>query len=514
MRQSLRRRPFGLLLLPLALLVCSLSSSDDASADGSRHPYFNDRGTLRWFHSLASAKATAQREGKLIFIEYGRKRCSNCKKLAERVLPSAQIRGRISSVAIGLAAECDTPEREVYTLFRQHLPGARSLPFVAFVTPRGRWITGWAGYAGPSTVSSHLASAECRLNQILAKRRAASLRSGAGATQPEPATTRPARRPAAQPTPMPTPMPAETPRSPQPDEMPSDPAADEDDCDLEQEDPCADGSCDYNPCAPSCNPFANLFKKRCKPCPPKAAPVVQPTCPPPSPSTGSPAPRQPVIAHGSPDGASAGIERPAARIEAPKRVLATGSPDAGTPSTGSFPPPAKHPALPRPTVKTAARPAEAAPPRVAPKAAADLSDPGVIAAAIGAADRGAWGRVIELTRAATKAEHPALYELNRQAHAWAHKQLAGAVRSIRSRRYAEARAAVDSVRTSMRGEAEAVDAERGAEAIELMRDIEPLAEKSLVRRTVRKTAYEKMRGTRWAPLFSPVPQPGAAVAAK
>ena len=47
-----------------------------------------------------------------------------------------------------------------------------------------------------------------------------------------------------------------------------------------------------------------------------------------------------------------------------------------------------------------------------------------------------------------------------------------------------------------------------------MRDIEPLAAESLVRRTVRKTAYEKMRGTRWAPLFSDVPTASPAISSR
>ena len=183
----------------------------------------------------------------------------------------------------------------------------------------------------------------------------------------------------------------------------------------------------------------------------------------------------------------------------------------------SFPPPATQTVLPEPTVKAAApkvavKPAPKTP--AAPKRATSTTEPTAIAAAIAAADKHDWATVLELTRTATRDAQPALFELNRQAHAWAHKQLASAVRSIRARRYQEAHDTVTSVKTAMRGEAEAVDAERGQEAIELMRDLDPLQEKSLVRRTVRKTAYEKMRGTRWAPLFSPVPQPGAAVATR
>ena len=38
----------------------------------STHPHFDDRGALQWYTSMADAKAAAAREGKRIFIEFGR----------------------------------------------------------------------------------------------------------------------------------------------------------------------------------------------------------------------------------------------------------------------------------------------------------------------------------------------------------------------------------------------------------------------------------------------------------
>ncbi|MEE2940270.1 MAG: hypothetical protein VX460_07795 [Planctomycetota bacterium] len=38
----------------------------------SSHPHFDDRGTLRWYTSLADARAEAAATGKRIFIEFGR----------------------------------------------------------------------------------------------------------------------------------------------------------------------------------------------------------------------------------------------------------------------------------------------------------------------------------------------------------------------------------------------------------------------------------------------------------
>jgi len=121
-----------------------------------------------------------------------------------------------------------------------------------------------------------------------------------------------------------------------------------------------------------------------------------------------------------------------------------------------------------------------------------------------AAERGDWAEVIRQTRGASR-EQTDLRSLNRRAHRWAHGRLAYAVGAVREQRYGDANGAMSEVKTSMRGEPEAVDAARGIQAIELMRDMTSLAEDSPLRSTLRKTAYEKMRGTRWAPLFSDVP---------
>jgi hypothetical protein len=38
----------------------------------SSHPHFNDGGAVRWHTHLADALAEAKREGKYVFVEYGR----------------------------------------------------------------------------------------------------------------------------------------------------------------------------------------------------------------------------------------------------------------------------------------------------------------------------------------------------------------------------------------------------------------------------------------------------------
>ena len=145
-------------LASVALFLCA--SAGTADAGGSKHPHFDDRGTLPWHGSLAAARAAARHEGKLVFIEFGRRKCTNCRKLAEEVLPHRRLRARMQRVAVGLAADCDRPERAVVQLFRSHLDKARSLPLVAFITPDGRWITGWQGGLSRGQVEAHLVVAD------------------------------------------------------------------------------------------------------------------------------------------------------------------------------------------------------------------------------------------------------------------------------------------------------------------------------------------------------------------
>lgn len=134
-----------------------------ASARGGSHPYFNDQGTLRWYHTLADAKRAATSEGKIIFVEYGRRRCTQCRTIVSRVLPDPRVRSGIAKIAVGLVAECDRPEAAVDSLLRRNLPSTRMLPFVAFLTADGRYITGFSGGCSVERFLAHVRKAEARL---------------------------------------------------------------------------------------------------------------------------------------------------------------------------------------------------------------------------------------------------------------------------------------------------------------------------------------------------------------
>jgi hypothetical protein len=166
-------------IIAFALFACSVL--------GQRHPHFNDGGTLAWSTTFGEAMAAAKQADKLIFVEYGRKTCHTCRSLAERALPDPRIKPLLSAAAVGLAADCDAAEPGVAQLFTSNMPGARSLPFVAFLTPDGRWIDGYSGWKEEAELlevilraeKSPLLNAEPAIRKQLEKAAAAA----AGATE-------------------------------------------------------------------------------------------------------------------------------------------------------------------------------------------------------------------------------------------------------------------------------------------------------------------------------------------
>ena len=144
----------------LTLLACATPEAH-AGPSGS-HPYFADSGTLAWSTDLAEAQAAARSTGKLVFIEYGRRACSNCRTLVSKYLPCPMLKTRFSDACVGLAADCDESDPRVDAIFKRGLPGACALPFVAFVSADLVWVTGWAGATTPSDIAEHLRVAETR----------------------------------------------------------------------------------------------------------------------------------------------------------------------------------------------------------------------------------------------------------------------------------------------------------------------------------------------------------------
>src|SRR5262245_11983414 len=147
-------------LVAAALLATVATAGLSASrAEGGplgRHPYFDDGGTLSWTTRVEDAQSAARSSNRLIFIEYGRKACGNCRTLVTLILPAESVRARISRLAVGLAAECDEPDPRIEALFEKNLQCAVMLPFVAVVTPDLQWVTGWSGSIDVRRICPHL----------------------------------------------------------------------------------------------------------------------------------------------------------------------------------------------------------------------------------------------------------------------------------------------------------------------------------------------------------------------
>lgn len=112
------------------------------------HPHFDDGGTLDWYESLAEAKAVARAEKKMLFIEFGRELCSQCKSLVEAVVPRPDVAPLLKDNFVAVASDCDDPEDEVLVLANE-LEDAMMLPFVIFADADGKFLDGYSGVVTP-----------------------------------------------------------------------------------------------------------------------------------------------------------------------------------------------------------------------------------------------------------------------------------------------------------------------------------------------------------------------------
>jgi hypothetical protein len=152
-------------VLALAAILLATAGARRADADGGAHPYFDDHGTLAWYRSLPQAQRAARAEGKVVLIECGRRVCPQCNVLVSQVIADPRVAPEISRSAVGLALEVDELDAAVDGLFHDHLPNARMLPFVAFVTPDGEWITGFAGRTSVAGFLDHLSQARSAIRR-------------------------------------------------------------------------------------------------------------------------------------------------------------------------------------------------------------------------------------------------------------------------------------------------------------------------------------------------------------
>jgi len=122
----------------------------------ARHPHFDDRGTLEWYTRWDDALAAARQGGKLVFIDFGRELCSQCRSLVQAVVPSPGIAPLLEQHFVGLASDADEPEQEIIELISEHLADGMMLPFVMFTDAEGKYLAGSHGAVNPNTFRSTL----------------------------------------------------------------------------------------------------------------------------------------------------------------------------------------------------------------------------------------------------------------------------------------------------------------------------------------------------------------------
>ena len=121
-----------------------MTASDPLESARRPHPHFDDKGTLDWHTRWSRALAEARAEEKLVFVEFGREACGNCRTLVQAVVPHPEVAPLLQARFVALASDCDDPEDEVLAL-ADHLPDATMLPFTLLADSSGRFLAGGEG---------------------------------------------------------------------------------------------------------------------------------------------------------------------------------------------------------------------------------------------------------------------------------------------------------------------------------------------------------------------------------
>ncbi len=491
------------------LLLASVAASGEPS------------GGLTWYRSFAQAQAAARAEGKLVLVASTRPGCGLCETFRNQTAPAC--RGELARVAVGYVYDITRPEdRSVDAALRANLPGAKLMPLVGFFTPDLAWVHGFWGRHDAGQFRADIATAARAVPRPTLAR-------------PVPPASRPARPPA-------PPPPASAPAAPRAPACPPPAPACPPPADTHDE-LCPGGRCGV----PGATPFGGedelcpggvcrVPDAFAAPEPPRAAaPAFPPPAPAPAPVP-APAPaRAPALAApevrrlAPPAGEPlprAGAEAPPALATGPRpawlpdvaaerRGLGTrlqGSPDGEAAQPVSRPGPSR---AARPSPSAAGEPAsERRPPTApattpaapAPRAtgAEPEAGPGAgstrVARAQEAANAGRWGEVLRLCGGASEGR---LAVLAAAAHRWSQDELERGLRQVLAGRHDEALRTLRAVESEMAGDADALDAARGIDALHTVRDLRRLSDPSGPLATaLRRNKYEELRGSRWARLFT------------
>lgn len=260
-----------------------------------------------------------------------------------------------------------------------------------------------------------------------------------------------------------------------------------------------------------------IAEERCRRTAPAAAPA--PARPAPAPYV-APAPRMPapVVPAPAPVAPAPRTVVPAPRTVAPPPTRSTPIPP--PPATFGTPPPPPAPATPAPALP-APKPAPfvtpAPAPRPAPLSAADAipspKPPATVRAATpierarAAAVREQWGEVLRIDEDARRELSPAdaaeMAALVDRANQWVGRTMNDAERYAGDQRPDVALRLLDGLARELAGTVHpaSVDAVRGQEAMRVLQQIAGASANAATADMLRRDAYARFRGSRWAPLF-------------
>lgn len=520
-------------LLVSAAVVLAFASAGAPRSEAAPAP----GGAVAWERSFAVAAARAQREGKLVLVASTKPGCGLCEVFRNRTAPSCG--AELQAVAVPYVYDILRPESpQVDRVVRANLPGARLMPLVGFVTPDLRWAGGFWGQRDAAQFTSDIRRAAPQRAAPITRAAPAPLRTPPSASPALPAAP-PVRRPEAPALPAapramasPSVGTALVERPPVPTAPPPSPVTDDELCPggictvPTPFDGLVPGPCDVLPPPVDAGAFPTPAPAR-----PTLPPTSTPTAPP---SAGSGRVTSTGVADCGVPGATPGrlpedllppprtkrVEAPtdyAPALAAQPRPQPTyGLPDteaqrralersrhSGSPDGASAPTPAQ-PLARTPALRSAPAPAAAPAPApaaraTAPRAAPD--DSASLRAAEAAAQGGRWGEVLRL---ADGSPDPRLRDLEVRANRWAQDELDRCVLLGLAGRHEEGLLALQRVRTQMAGSAAGIDAERGLDAIETVRDLRSLSDpQGVLATSLKRNKYDELRGTRWARLFSP-----------
>ncbi len=121
-------------------------------SDINSHPHFDDQGANHWFVTLEGGIDEAKRSGRMIFVEFGRKACSECRNLVEVLLVDDQVGDKLRTNFVTVAADADSDDPAILALAMQ-VQNATTLPYVMFADAEGLLLH---GFSGPSSVADLL----------------------------------------------------------------------------------------------------------------------------------------------------------------------------------------------------------------------------------------------------------------------------------------------------------------------------------------------------------------------